>query len=105
MSDVNKDVLSSGWVVRPLPSEDTDVLLCHKDVAIFAQEGSMHTPTPEMTTETWECVDNHGHYFTTNSLTAIGQHVIAFWLLADKDKQNNESKGETDYEHAQGSTE
>lgn len=42
----------------------------------------------------WECVDNHGHYFTTNSLTAIGQHVIAFWLLDAKNTQNNDSKGE-----------
>lgn len=69
--------------------------------------------TPDMTTETWECVDNHGHYFTTNSLTAIGQYVRVLRtalltlcsILTDKDKQNNESKEETDYEHAQGSTE
>lgn len=47
-------------------------------------------------TPIWECIDNHGHYFTTNSLTAIGQHVIAFWLLDTK--QNNESKGETNDE-------
>lgn len=46
--------------------------------------------------ETWECVDNHGNYFTTKSLTAIGQHVIAFWLLDAKNTQNNDSKGETD---------
>lgn len=27
----------------------------------------------------WECVDNHGNTFLKNSLTMIGQHVIAFW--------------------------
>lgn len=58
----------------------------------------MSMTTQESTAETWECVDSHGHYFTTNSLTAIGQHVIAFWLLDDKDKQNNDSKGETNDE-------
>ena len=58
---------------------------------------------PHTTEQVWECVDSHGHYFTTNSLTAIGQHVIAFWLLDTK--QNNDTKGETDYEYAQGSAE
>lgn len=54
--------------------------------------------------DTWECIDNHGNYFTTNSLTAIGQHVIAFWLLDETNciKENNDIKGETDYEQQRG---
>lgn len=60
--------------------------------------------TQELVVETWECVDNHGHYFTTNSLTAIGWHVVAFWPLETNTTQNKDSKGETNDGHEESRT-